>query len=35
VQRLTHEEINQRFSAFKQMTNFEEIPFQRAVQATR
>ena len=35
VQRLTHEEINQRFRAFKQMTHFEEIPFQRAVQATR
>jgi sugar/nucleoside kinase (ribokinase family) len=35
VQRLTHDEINQRFRAFKQMTNFEEIPFQRAVQATK
>ena len=35
VQRLTHEEINQRFRAFKQMTHFEEIPFQRAVQATK
>jgi sugar/nucleoside kinase (ribokinase family) len=34
VQRLTHEEINERFRAFKQMTHFEEIPFQRAVQAT-
>lgn len=34
VQRLTHDEINQRFRAFKQMTNFEEIPFERAVQAT-
>ena len=35
VQRLTHDEINERFCAFKQMTNFEEIPFKRAVQATR
>jgi sugar/nucleoside kinase (ribokinase family) len=35
VQRLTHDEINQRFRAFKQMTNFEEIPFQRTVQATK
>jgi sugar/nucleoside kinase (ribokinase family) len=34
VQRLTHEEINERFRAFKQMTNFEEIPFERAVKAT-
>jgi sugar/nucleoside kinase (ribokinase family) len=34
VQRLTHAEINERFRAFKQMTNFEEIPFERAVQAT-
>ena len=33
VQRLTHEEINQRFSEFKRFTNFEEIPFERAVQA--
>src|SRR6266446_1001510 len=33
VQRLTHEEINKRFRAFKQMTHFEEIPFERAVQA--
>jgi sugar/nucleoside kinase (ribokinase family) len=31
VQRLTHEEINERFRAFKQMTHFEEIPFERAV----
>jgi sugar/nucleoside kinase (ribokinase family) len=29
VARLTPEEINQRFRAFKQMTHFEEIPFQR------
>jgi sugar/nucleoside kinase (ribokinase family) len=35
VRRLTHEEINQRFHTFKQMTHFEEIPFQRAVQATQ
>ncbi len=34
VQRLTHEEINSRFRAFKKMTHFEEIPFERAVQAT-
>ena len=33
VQRLTHDEINERFRAFKQMTHFEEIPFERAVQA--
>jgi len=31
VQRLTHEEINERFRTFKKMTHFEEIPFQRAV----
>lgn len=35
VQRLTHEEINHRFRAFKQMTNFDEIPFERAIQATK
>ncbi len=34
VQRLTHDEINERFRTFKQMTNFEEIPFERAVSAT-
>jgi len=33
VQRLTHEEINQRFREFKRFTHFEEIPFERAVQA--
>src|ERR671914_1724902 len=33
VQRLTHDEINQRFSDFKRFTHFEEIPFERAVQA--
>ena len=31
VQRLTHEEINQRFRDFKRFTHFEEIPFERAV----
>jgi sugar/nucleoside kinase (ribokinase family) len=35
VQRLTYEEINERFRAFKQMTHFEEIPFERAVRAAR
>ncbi|HEX8173708.1 MAG TPA: PfkB family carbohydrate kinase [Pyrinomonadaceae bacterium] len=35
VQRLTHEEINERFRAFKKMTHFDEIPFERAVQATK
>jgi sugar/nucleoside kinase (ribokinase family) len=33
VDRLTQREINERFRAFKQMTHFEEIPFERAVQA--
>lgn len=31
VRRLTHAEINERFSAFKRMTHFEEIPFERVV----
>lgn len=31
VSRLTHAEINERFRAFKQMTHFEEIPFERKV----
>jgi len=35
VQRLTQEEINQRFSEFKRFTHFEEIPFERAVQAAK
>lgn len=35
IERLTHDEINQRFRAFKQMTHFEEIPFERAVQAVK
>lgn len=33
VARLTHDEINQRFREFKQMTHFEEIPFERAAKA--
>jgi sugar/nucleoside kinase (ribokinase family) len=35
IRRLTEEEINARFRAFKQMTHFEEIPFERAVRSTR
>jgi sugar/nucleoside kinase (ribokinase family) len=35
VQRLTHDEINERFRAFKQMTHFEEIPFERAIKAAQ
>jgi len=35
VQRLTHEEVNQRFRDFKRFTNFEEIPFERAVRAVQ
>lgn len=35
VRRLTEDEINERFRAFKQMTHFEEIPFERAVRATK
>ncbi len=31
VRRLTHAEINTRFRAFKKMTHFEEIPFNRVV----
>ncbi len=34
VDRLTHEEINQRFSDFKRFTHFEEIPFERASSAS-
>jgi len=34
VQRLTHSEINDRFHAFKKMTHFDEIPFERNVMAT-
>jgi sugar/nucleoside kinase (ribokinase family) len=33
VRRLEEDEINARFRAFKQMTHFEEIPFERAVRA--
>ena len=29
IQRLTHDEINERFRAFKRFTYFEEIPFQQ------
>ena len=35
VQKLTTDEINERFRAFKQMTHFEEIPFERAVPAIK
>jgi sugar/nucleoside kinase (ribokinase family) len=35
VRRLTHAEINGRFRDFKRMTHFEEIPFERAVRATK
>lgn len=35
VQKLTHAEINQRFSNFKRFTHFEEIPFERAVSAVK
>ena len=35
VQRLTHDEINERFHVFKEMTHFDEIPFERTVQAAR
>lgn len=34
VRRLTHEEINERFRRFKQMTHFDEIPFDRAANAS-
>lgn len=33
VDRLTHEEINKRFSDFKRFTHFEEIPFEQATSA--
>jgi sugar/nucleoside kinase (ribokinase family) len=35
VRRLTNDEINDRFRAFKQMTNFEEIPFEKAVTSVK
>jgi sugar/nucleoside kinase (ribokinase family) len=31
VQRLTHQEINERLKVFKEITHFEEIPFERAI----
>jgi len=34
VRCLTHAEINERFKAFKRMTHFDEIPFERAIQAS-
>ena len=33
VDRLTHDEINERFRQFKRITHFEEIPFERATTA--
>ena len=33
VDRLEHSEINERFSYFKRMTHFDEIPFERSVSA--
>jgi len=33
VDRLTQDEINERFRRFKRMTHFEEIPFERAISA--
>lgn len=33
VDRLTYEEINERFRAFKRMTHFDEIPFEKSVTA--
>jgi hypothetical protein len=33
VDRLTHDEINERFREFKRITHFEEIPFERATTA--
>jgi sugar/nucleoside kinase (ribokinase family) len=35
VRRLTHQEINERFHAFKAMTHFEEIPFEKAAHSIR
>src|SRR6266540_2771717 len=35
TQRLTPDEINERFRAFKKITHFEEIPFKKAVQAAK
>ena len=33
IQRLTHDEINQRFRDFKRFTHFEEFPFERAIKS--
>ncbi len=33
VDRLTHEEINERFAAFKKMTHFDDVPFEKATTA--
>jgi sugar/nucleoside kinase (ribokinase family) len=35
VRRLTHEEINERFRTFKEMTYFDVIPFERAVRVAK
>jgi sugar/nucleoside kinase (ribokinase family) len=35
IRRLTQDEINERFRGFKQMTHFEELPFERALPAAR
>jgi sugar/nucleoside kinase (ribokinase family) len=35
VRRLTQQEINERFHAFKTMTHFEEIPFEKAARSLR
>ena len=35
VKRLTHDEINDRFRAFKRMTHFDEIPFEANSQVSR
>jgi sugar/nucleoside kinase (ribokinase family) len=35
VEKLTHDEINDRFRVFKQMTNFEDIPFQKAATSNK
>lgn len=33
VDRLTHEKINERFAAFKKMTHFDDIPFEKSASA--
>jgi sugar/nucleoside kinase (ribokinase family) len=35
VRRLTHQEINHRFHTFKEMTHFDEIPFEKAVMSSK